>query len=308
MRVLEAKTQITRLISAQLEQDQFAKTINLASPDLGDIGKFSLLDQPARAIHRYSGWHIPINLSWFSGSLDLPEIKNGEFYWYAIAIPKYSGFTKPHYFICDYAQMREWALDFDAPLGNHHQDHNDWRADVELYEHGQSEKVGYFRWGDEPHRVHNRLSRIMKLDNINEILAQRSFIPPGHRIVTEVSRIVRDTSIVRQLKDLYANKCQICGIVLGLPGSQYSEAHHVRPLGQPHNGPDITKNILILCPNHHAEFDLGYVAVDPDSMTIIHVDPHNQFNACELHIAASHDLAPEFLSYHKKNRFGHFPE
>jgi predicted restriction endonuclease len=40
-------------------------------------------------------------------------------------------------------------------------------------------------------------------------------------------------------------------------GRRYAEAHHIRPLGSPHNGPDVAGNILCLCPNHHAELDYG---------------------------------------------------
>jgi hypothetical protein len=36
----------------------------------------------------------------------------------------------------------------------------------------------------------------------------------------------------------------------------YIEAHHMRPLGK-HDGPDNRRNMLVLCPNHHAMFDLG---------------------------------------------------
>ena len=34
-------------------------------------------------------------------------------------------------------------------------------------------------------------------------------------------------------------------------------AHHIQPLGQPHNGPDVIGNIICVCPNHHAELDYG---------------------------------------------------
>jgi hypothetical protein len=57
------------------------------SPDSTDPGKFMLNRKPARAIHHFSGWHVPINLSWFSGSLDQPRINRDSFYWYAFAIP-----------------------------------------------------------------------------------------------------------------------------------------------------------------------------------------------------------------------------
>lgn len=77
----------------------------------------------------------------------------------------------------------------------------------------------------------------------------------------QVSRIVRDTAIVRRLKALYADACQICGTRLAgtLSGWTHSEGHHIRPLGSPHNGSDTEANILIVCPNHHALLDYGAI-------------------------------------------------
>jgi hypothetical protein len=304
MNVSEAKSQIIELLTSQLGKGQFTQIVNPTSPDQGDTGKFSILSLPARAIHRSDGWHIPINLDWFSGSLDLPTIGGGEFYWYAIAIPEYSGFTKPHYLICDYVTIRAWALEFISPPGIDYRDQRYWRADIEQYKESKSENMAYFRWGDEPPDIHDKPSRIVLLDNIIQIAPLQSSAPRGPRMTTEVSRVARDTNVVKILKTLYGNKCQVCGTTIGLPGNEYSEAHHIKPLGQPHNGPDVTGNVLILCPNHHVEFDLGYIAINPDTMTILHLDPQNEFNGSRLHVAKAHDLAAEFLLYHRKAIFG----
>jgi hypothetical protein len=81
--------------------------------------------------------------------------------------------------------------------------------------------------------------------------------PPERQRVT-VDRIIRDTIASRRVKALHQYKCQICSTVIILPdGSNYAEAHHIRPLGRPHSGPDIADNILCVCPNHHAELDFG---------------------------------------------------
>jgi predicted restriction endonuclease len=70
-------------------------------------------------------------------------------------------------------------------------------------------------------------------------------------------------TLARQLKLLYENRCQICGESITLPnGTRYSEAHHVRPLGRPHHGPDVAGNILVLCPNHHVMLDYGVIALE----------------------------------------------
>ena len=78
------------------------------------------------------------------------------------------------------------------------------------------------------------------------------------RIEAKTYRILRDTAKALQVKDLHHYKCQICGRSIELPnGHRYAEAHHIRPLGAPHDGPDVEGNILCLCPNHHVELDYG---------------------------------------------------
>jgi hypothetical protein len=80
---------------------------------------------------------------------------------------------------------------------------------------------------------------------------------------TILRRLIRDTATARALKLRHQNQCQICGFAVPLwDGLTYAEAHHIRPLGQPHNGPDSPGNILILCPNHHVQCDLGAIRLD----------------------------------------------
>lgn len=87
------------------------------------------------------------------------------------------------------------------------------------------------------------------------------------RQAVRVSRIIRDGSLIRELKALHNHCCQLCGECIELPdGRRYSEGHHLQPLGSPHNGPDIRSNVLILCPNHHAMCDLGAIELDSASL------------------------------------------
>lgn len=80
---------------------------------------------------------------------------------------------------------------------------------------------------------------------------------------TVVWRHIRDTAMARRLKHLHQDVCQICGNALSFEnGATYSEAHHIQPLGGPHNGPDTAPNILVLCPNHHALCDFGAIELD----------------------------------------------
>jgi predicted restriction endonuclease len=102
------------------------------------------------------------------------------------------------------------------------------------------------------------------------------------RVATTVSRILRDSVLVATLKWRYNFGCQICGTRLELPnGFYYCEAHHVRPLGAPHDGPDEESNLVIVCPNHHVLLDYGAIPLSRDSLV-----------ACSHHIAQAH------LNYH----------
>ena len=81
--------------------------------------------------------------------------------------------------------------------------------------------------------------------------------PPG-RVNCNTRRIIRDTRLVCDLKIKYAFTCQVCRAQLPtFDGQYYIEGHHLRPLGGRHRGLDVAGNVLILCPNHHALFDLG---------------------------------------------------
>jgi putative restriction endonuclease len=87
---------------------------------------------------------------------------------------------------------------------------------------------------------------------------------PAKRIATTVLRIVRDTKVSQQVKALNDFTCQVCGTQLMCVGGPYAEGAHIRPLGKPHNGPDVPENLLCLCANHHVLFDHGGFMIDED--------------------------------------------
>lgn len=106
---------------------------------------------------------------------------------------------------------------------------------------------------------------------------------PAGRIETHTYRILRDTLMARRVKQLHGNSCQLCGQALQLSGDvTYSEAHHIQPLGPPHNGPDIEANIIVVCPNHHALLDYGAIQLDFHRIR----DPHVR------------KIGEEFIRYH----------
>ena len=112
---------------------------------------------------------------------------------------------------------------------------------------------------------------------------------PPERVETTVYRILRDTELARQVKALHDYKCQICGHTIKLQnGSLYAEAHHIRPLGAPHNGQDIIGNIICVCPNHHAELDYG----------VIQILSHN------LDDSTGHMIDEQYVNYHNQEIYG----
>lgn len=105
------------------------------------------------------------------------------------------------------------------------------------------------------------------------------------RVPQETYRILRDTQLARQIKLLHKNKCQLCGEAISLGnGEHYSEAHHIKPLGRPHNGPDVAGNILVLCPNHHVMLDYGVIKLELNKITT----------------HGNHQIQREYIDYHNE--------
>ncbi len=66
----------------------------------------------------------------------------------------------------------------------------------------------------------------------------------------------RDNRTIAQIKMLRNFKCQICSTsIKKKDGTFYIEAAHIKPKFQ--KGRETLDNILLLCPNHHKEFDYG---------------------------------------------------
>lgn len=97
-----------------------------------------------------------------------------------------------------------------------------------------------------------------------------------------IDTIVRNQTLVRKVKKIRNHTCQICSLRLQIGSdSCYSEVHHIKPLGKPHNGPDIIGNMLCVCPNCHKKLDYGFISVKLDS-----------YNMSE------HVVSDEFIKYH----------
>ncbi|MCW3096758.1 MAG: endonuclease [Chthonomonadaceae bacterium] len=102
-------------------------------------------------------------------------------------------------------------------------------------------------------------------------------------------RILRDTPLARKVKTAHNHVCQVCGNTLRLFNTQpYAEAHHIRPLGSPHDGPDHSENVLCVCPNCHVLLDYGAIKLEAEHLAIVE----------------GHRISAKYIEYHNTLIFG----
>ncbi len=157
-------------------------------------------------------------------------------------------------------------------------DSSNWRGSRDLFfsVHG----IGNGFWG-----LRSQISEPPLASDINE----PKILEENKSKEISTYRIVRDTGMTRKVKALHDFECQICKATIILPdGKRYAEAHHIIPIGTPHNGPDIPSNIIIVCPNHHAMLDLGCMPLDVAVL-----------QSCE-----GHTIASASVGYHNKVIYG----
>jgi len=105
---------------------------------------------------------------------------------------------------------------------------------------------------------------------------------PERRSMT-VQRIIRDSYLIAQLKTFHKGVCQICGSSIKVSKDRfYSEGHHIKPLGRPHNGPDKPDNIIIVCANCHVKCDYRIIKLEKLKLDVLgrvinkeYIDYHN---------------------------------
>ncbi len=113
---------------------------------------------------------------------------------------------------------------------------------------------------------------------------------PPPRIEYTTYRVLRDTKIARDVKELYDFCCQICGRS-GLKlkdGKLYAEVHHIKPLGKPHFGLDVYENVLCVCPNCHVLVDYGAIRLDISKFKIL----------------PGHEIEQKYVNYHNAEIVG----
>ena len=132
----------------------------------------------------------------------------------------------------------------------------------------------------------------LPLDHSLDLVADSEPIyEPANRKPTIENRIIRNTKLSIKVKEAYQYRCQVCNQTVNGASGPYAEGAHIKPLGKPYNGQDHVSNILCLCPNHHASFDLLGFSVRSDLSLV----------GCEsgkLTLLDGHRIKPEFLEHH----------
>jgi len=111
------------------------------------------------------------------------------------------------------------------------------------------------RFGPEP--------ALAAIYNHDHIAALRPTVPK--RTVT-VDEFVRNQSLADTLKSYYNSRCQVCGRDFQPDyGVSLADTHHIQYLSR--GGPDISENIVVVCPNHHRVIHTTNAHFDRKSLT-----------------------------------------
>jgi 5-methylcytosine-specific restriction protein A len=106
------------------------------------------------------------------------------------------------------------------------------------------------------------IETIYKTKSRDEIAKELKSIKPTDpkQITINLKVYKRDNKMISLLKLFRDFKCQICGVsIRKKDGSNYIEAAHIKPKHQ--KGGETPDNIILLCPNHHKEFDFGSLEI-----------------------------------------------
>ncbi|MEK7875947.1 MAG: HNH endonuclease [Pseudomonadota bacterium] len=99
-------------------------------------------------------------------------------------------------------------------------------------------------------------------DQLSELNQKMQNVSP-ERIDKLISTTIRkDTKIINALKRVADFRCQFpdCGQQIKKRGGGfYVEVAHIKPVAK--GGQSVLGNLIVLCPNHHKEFDFGQLAI-----------------------------------------------
>ena len=105
-------------------------------------------------------------------------------------------------------------------------------------------------------RNHDRIA-VVRSDRTRAVAEQPTSYLATHdhevefaTLLVEETRYRRNPALADTLKSYYRYRCQVCGHDFEPRyGHAIAEGHHIQYLSQ--GGPDVSQNIVVLCPNHH---------------------------------------------------------
>ncbi|MCB1737225.1 MAG: HNH endonuclease [Gammaproteobacteria bacterium] len=116
----------------------------------------------------------------------------------------------------------------------------------------------------------------------------------------------RDATTAANLKEMYFFRCMFCDIALTVDidvPRYYAEAAHIQALGKPDDGPDVPENMLVLCPNHHKQFDNGVLFLTWKSASTLKLHskiPGDVLDGKEVHLERGHTVDSQYVNHHRK--------
>lgn len=132
---------------------------------------------------------------------------------------------------------------------------------LQLYELYIGEKFTIpYRNNDEKEQL--ELTSIFKTMSKKDLLEYINSLKDtdSEKIIVKRKTYKRNNKTVALIKILRDYKCQICShTIIKRDGSKYIEAAHIK--AKHLNGIEKPQNIILLCPNHHKEFDLGELTI-----------------------------------------------
>jgi len=107
-------------------------------------------------------------------------------------------------------------------------------------------------------------------EQLSELNKKMQYVSPKITEKLISSTIRNDTQFVNKLKEIADYKCQFpnCGKKIKKKnGGFYIEVAHIKPVSK--GGQSVLGNLLVLCPNHHKEFDYGKLNVQEQTISKI---------------------------------------
>lgn len=132
---------------------------------------------------------------------------------------------------------------------------------VSIDEREQEELIRYYK------KTKNKKQLLAELKNLQN--------SESDEIVVNHKTYKRDNKTIAQIKVLRDFKCQICGhSILKKNGEYYIEAAHI--IAKHKKGKETLDNILLLCPNHHKEFDFGLLSIKKHTEKFVEFNLNNK--------------------------------